>query len=99
MSAAQKLGVIDFINFIYNGHPEYTLIAVKAPLEQAINAYISISESNKTRERFDFKSMRMQDLPVKSLSFKRIEQLSIQEAGKDDSISRSIPFISIKGSE
>ncbi len=99
MTEPQKLGVIDFINLIYNGHPEYSLIAVKAPLEKTIQAYITISQNRKTRERFDFKSMRMNDLPVTNLAFNLTENIPVRESKKGDMISRHLAFLSINGTE
>lgn len=36
MSNHKPLGCLDFLNFIYNGHPEYSLIAVRAPFETTL---------------------------------------------------------------
>lgn len=47
MNQSNKLGIKDFIKMIYDGHPEYTLIAVKAPFEATIKGFINICNSLK----------------------------------------------------
>ena len=47
MNQSNKLGIKDFIKMIYDGHPEYTLIAVKAPFEATISGFINICNSLK----------------------------------------------------
>lgn len=51
MSQPKPLGCLDFLNFIYNGHPEYSLIAVRAPFETTIETWIEFCQQQETKQR------------------------------------------------
>ena len=97
MTENLKLGAIDFFN---QDMDEYTLIAVKAPLEETIQAFINISKNRKTRQRINYSSMRREDRPVTKLSIRRCENILVKESSEEEEeVSYSIPFIAVKNSE
>jgi hypothetical protein len=53
----QKLGSLDFVRMVYRGHPEYSLLAVKAPIDDVVAVWIEFRESQSTRSREDWRSM------------------------------------------
>jgi hypothetical protein len=55
----RKLGSLDFVRMIYDGHPEYSLLAVKAPIDDVVAAWIEFRESQSTRSRHDFGEMKV----------------------------------------
>jgi hypothetical protein len=97
MSENLKLGVLDFFN---QGMDEYTLIAVKAPLEETIQSFINISKNRKTRQRINYSSMRSEDRPVTKLSIRKCENILVKESSDDEEdFPSSIPFVAVKNSE
>ncbi len=42
-----RLGVADFLNFVYDSQPEWTLLAVQAPLEQAAAAFADLRKTDR----------------------------------------------------
>ncbi|MEL6441342.1 MAG: hypothetical protein AAFQ80_19070 [Cyanobacteria bacterium J06621_8] len=99
MNQTAKLGVIDFINLIYEGHPEYSLIAVNASLEDTIREFIAISQSCKTKTRFDTRLMKTKNIPVASLNIQRKENNFYRNAAQGDILANVIPFVSVKDSQ
>ncbi|MEM8718949.1 MAG: hypothetical protein AAGE84_06525 [Cyanobacteria bacterium P01_G01_bin.39] len=99
MNQPTKLGAIDFISMIYEGHPEYSLIAVKASLDETIQEFINTSQSRKTRQRFDYRSMKTNDVPVASLKIQRKGSSFIRDMDEEDRLANIIPFVKIQGSE
>jgi hypothetical protein len=55
----RKLGSLDFVRMIYEGHPEYSLLAVKAPIDDVVSAWIEFRESQSDRSRHDFSEMKV----------------------------------------
>ncbi|MEC4804134.1 MAG: hypothetical protein SAJ12_02585 [Jaaginema sp. PMC 1079.18] len=47
----QPLGCLDFLDFIDRGHPEFSLLAVRAPFEATIEAWIEFCRQQKTKQR------------------------------------------------
>ncbi len=102
MNPVAKLGIIDFVTMIYEGHPEYTVIAVKASLEDTIQTFIATSHRRETRQRFNVRDVKMIDRKVSGLKFDRKENIPLeQEQGEDENgfLAPVIPFVSIKGSD
>ncbi|MHC5736718.1 hypothetical protein [Nostoc sp.] len=62
----QKLGVIDFLSMIYNGHPEYSLFAVKAPIDEVVQAWMELREGLSKRDRRDYQTMKYKEYRVKN---------------------------------
>ncbi|MEM9212996.1 MAG: hypothetical protein AAGD25_01335 [Cyanobacteria bacterium P01_F01_bin.150] len=94
----ETLGIIDFVDMIYQGHPEYTLIAVKAPLEKTIQAFITVCQTRKTRRRFDVKATQMKEVPVASLEFERKQNVALVDYSEAAELSPAIPFVALKDS-
>ena len=99
LSENLDFGVIDFLNMVYEGHPEYTLIAAKASLEATIHAFIKASQQRQIRQRFNVQTVELQDLPVANVRFERLEDISIQEAQPEEEVAAAIAAISVYGSE
>ena len=49
----QKLGILDFFDYVYECNPEYALIAVKAPLEITVNSFLKLSETTTTKKHLN----------------------------------------------
>lgn len=62
----QKLGIIDFLRMIYNGHPEYSLFAVKAPIDEVVQAWMELREGLSKRDRRDYQTMKYKEYRVKN---------------------------------
>ena len=62
----QKQGVIDFLSMIYNGHPEYSLFAVKAPIDEVVQAWMELREGLSKRDRCDYQTMKYKEYRVKN---------------------------------
>jgi hypothetical protein len=59
MSQNKSLGCLDFLEFIYHGHPEYSLIAVRAPFETTIETWIEFCRQQQTKQRYNPKLFEM----------------------------------------
>jgi hypothetical protein len=53
----QKLGIVDFVKMIHEGHPEYSLLAVKAPIEDVVQAWIDLRNNLTKRDKRDWGTM------------------------------------------
>ncbi|MEH1945091.1 MAG: hypothetical protein V7L01_33415 [Nostoc sp.] len=62
----QKQGVIDFLSMIYNGHPEYSLFAVKAPIDEVVQAWMELRQGLSKRDRRDYQTMKYKEYRVKN---------------------------------
>ncbi|MEO0947945.1 MAG: hypothetical protein AAFY11_07350, partial [Cyanobacteria bacterium J06641_5] len=97
MSETVDFGVIDFLNMVYEGHPEYTIIAVKAPLEDAIAAFMAASQQRQTRQRSNSHTVELQDLAGANVRFERLEAIPIQETQPEEEVAAAIAAISTYG--
>ncbi|MFN6570449.1 hypothetical protein [Dendronalium sp. ChiSLP03b] len=95
----QKLGVVDFLKFIYNGHPEYSLIAVKAPIEETVKAFIELSQAQKIRERMDYKTFRMKEINIASREIHWEQNLPLRSSEEYEELEWAIPFVQVRGNE
>ncbi len=73
----RKLGSLDFVRMIYNGHPEYSLLAVKAPIDDVVAAWIEFRESQFTRSRHDWHSMTVKTDRLESRQILWDKQIAI----------------------
>ncbi|MFP4297294.1 MAG: hypothetical protein ACLFT0_05500, partial [Spirulinaceae cyanobacterium] len=53
MSHHKPLGCLDFLEFIYHGHPEFSLIAVRAPFEATIKTWIEFCQQRETKQKLN----------------------------------------------
>jgi hypothetical protein len=95
----RKQGSLDFVQMIYNGHPEYSLLAVKAPIEAVIESWIEFRESQSSHQRHDWRSMQMKMDKLKSRTITWKRQISIvteesEEEGEIENIMH-IPVIQV----
>ncbi|BAY13006.1 hypothetical protein [Calothrix sp. NIES-2098] len=60
----QKLGVIDFLHMIYGGHPEYSLFAVKAPIDEVVPVWMELREGLSKRDRHDYRTIMIYRNPL-----------------------------------
>lgn len=74
---AQKLGSLDFVRMIYEGHPEYSLLAVKAPIDDVVAAWIEFRESQSTRSRHDYHDMKVKTDQLGTRQIKWDKQIEI----------------------
>jgi len=96
MTESSKLGALDFFN---QGMDEYTLIAVKAPFEETIQAFTNILQNRKTRQRINYATMKMEDVPVQKLGITRSENIPLQDMDDEyEEMPYLIPFVQVKGS-
>lgn len=95
MNQSNKLGIKDFIKMIYDGHPEYTLIAVKAPFEATISGFIHICNSLKTRKRFETNSVKLVENKVKNVKVFRGENMEQITAKTGDIVAPVITFLEV----
>ncbi|MBD2185287.1 hypothetical protein H6S82_03855 [Planktothrix sp. FACHB-1355] len=101
-----KLGVLDFIKMIYNGHPEYSLIAVKASIDDTVQAFIEFREGQQVKERRDYKTFRMKERKIVHRSIRWEQNIPIRR-GKEryddddggEEIVWGILFLQVYGSE
>lgn len=98
-NSKEKLGVFDFLEMIYDGHSEFSLIAVRAPLDETLEAYIDFANDQESKERFDPESNRMIRVEVQSMVISRHDDVKCVQATEDDDIDWAIPFIEVVGSE
>jgi hypothetical protein len=73
----RKLGSLDFVRMIHEGHPEYSLLAVKAPIDDVVAAWIEFRESQSTRSRHDFGDMKVKTDRLGSRQIKWDKQIAI----------------------
>lgn len=107
-TSQQKLGVLDFLNMIDAGHPEYSLIAVKAPIEQVVPAFIEFCEAQQTKPRMDYKTFRNKELQITDRKIRWEQNITIQPRDlnndeerneTDDSFEWGISFLQVNNSE
>lgn len=79
-SLQKKLGVIDFLKMIYNGHPEYSLIAVKAHIDKTVQAFIEFREGQQTKERRDYKTFGMKERKIVSRTIQCEQNIPIRRS-------------------
>lgn len=97
MSETIDFGVIDFLNMAYEGHPEYTIIAVKAPLEDTIEAFMAASQQRQTRQHFNTRAVELQDRQVANVRFERLKDITVREAQPEEEVAAAIAAISTYG--
>ncbi len=102
---SQTLGSLDFVRMIYDGHPEYSLLAVKAPIEAVIDAFIEFREGQTTRSRRDWRSMTMKfdQLADRNIQWEKnialLPESSDNEGEFDSESGMMIPVIQVQDSE
>ena len=99
MNNNQNLGILDFINLIYYGHPEYTLIAVKDSFENTIQGFMRISQSIKTRKRFAKESVKIQEKMINKVNISRYQNLDFITAKNGDLVPPIVTFLEVENSK
>jgi hypothetical protein len=102
-----RLGVLDFIKLIYEGHPEYSLIAVKAPIDQVVPAFISFREAQTTKQRMDYKTFRNKELKIIERHVHWEQEIALQlgsvsdeeNDSEDEGCEWGMPFLQVAESE
>lgn len=97
---ARKLGVLDFLQLIYDGHPEYSLIAVKAPIEQTVQALIEFRQGQPTKERMDYKTFRMKERKITDCQIRWEQNIPLRSSlPESDEFAWALPVLKVEGSE
>jgi hypothetical protein len=104
----QKLGIVDFVKMIYDGHPEYSLLAVKAPIDDVVQALIDLREGLTKRDRHDWRTMKYKEYRIqsrqvgweKNITLKPYRDPDDEEyAGESETIEPGIPVLQVRGTE
>lgn len=92
MSEPIDFGIIDFLNMVYDGHPEYTLVAVKAPLEETIAAFARVAQ-----QRSGSPAVGQDKSGDAQFCFERLEDIPIREAQPEEEVAAAIAAVSTYG--
>lgn len=103
----QKLGIIDFVEMIYEGHPEYSLLAVKAPIDNVVQALIDLRKGLTKRDRRDWRTMKYKEYRIQSRQMRWEKNIALKPDRTDEenddaegeTLEPGIPVLQIRGTE
>lgn len=96
---ALKFGILDFLDMIYRGHPEYSLLAVKGEIEEVAQAFIEFCQERKTVERFDVETLENKEYAIAGQKIRWEKNIPLQKARECDCLAQVFPLIQVRGSE
>jgi hypothetical protein len=83
ITQTRKLGSLDFVRMIHDGQPEYSLLAVKAPIEDVIEAFIEFRSGQSSRKRSDWRSMTVKTDALASRQLKWDKNIALLPEGTE----------------
>jgi hypothetical protein len=103
----QKLGIVDFVKMIHDGHPEYSLLAVKAPIDDVVQALINLREGLTKRDRHDWRTMKYKEYRIQSRQMGWEKNIVLKPGRTDEeednaggeTIAPGIPVLQVHGTE
>lgn len=103
----QKLGIVDFIKMIYDGHPEYSLLAVKASIDDVVQALIDLREGLTKRDKHDWRTMKYKEYRIqsrqvgweKNIALKPCPDNDEEEYPDGEMLEPGIPVLQVRGTE
>lgn len=107
MLETQKLGIVDFVKMIYDGHPEYSLLAVKAPIDDVVQALIDLREGLNKRDRHDWRTMKYKEYRVQSRQMEWEKNIVLKPGRTDkeeddvggETLDPGMPVLQVRGTE
>jgi hypothetical protein len=104
----QKTGIVDFVTMIYDGHPEYSLLAVKAPIDSVVQALIDLREGLTKRDRHDWRTMKYKEYRIQSRQMGWEKNIALkpycdpddeENTGEGETLEPGIPVLQVHGTE
>lgn len=98
VAQAQKLGILDFLNLIYEGHPEYSLLAVQAPIDTVIETFINRRNQMTTCDREDWQTMQFKAYRLRSRQLEWTQNIALKSWDTKDnhySLDPGFPVIQV----
>ncbi len=91
VAQAQKLGILDFLNLIYEKHPEYSLIAVQASIDAVIKAFINQRNQTTTCNREDWQTLKFKEYRLQSRQLEWKQNIALKAWNATDTVSSLNP--------
>ncbi len=103
----QKLGIVDFVKMIHDGHPEYSLLAVKASIDDVVQALIDLREGLTKRDKHDWRTMKYKEYRIqsrqvgweKNITLKPCPDSDEEEYPDGEMLEPGIPILQVRGTE
>jgi hypothetical protein len=96
----QKLGIVDFVKMIYEGHPEYSLLAIKAPIEDVGQALIDLRNGLTKRDKQDWRTMKFKEYRIQSRQLSWKKQIALQPyCSEDEAPEPGVPILQVRDTD
>lgn len=103
----QKLGIFDFVKMIYDGHPEYSLLAVKAPIDDVVQTLIDLRNGLTKRDKRNWRTMKYEQYRIQSrqmgwdkhITLKPCRRTEGEDASEDEALEPGIPVLQVRGTD